>query len=113
MVAYRVPQPTKEEWIRSHAGLYGSRVLYLGQEIDDEEMNRVIAELLFLDAEEVANQYLYINSPGGSVTAGFALYDVMQHVGSRCHGEHRDGGVDGVVHPRRRRARQARRALSA
>ena len=82
MVAYRVPQPTKEEWIRSHAGLYGSRVLYLGQEIDDEEMNRVIAELLFLDAEEVANQYLYINSPGGSVIAGLALYDVMQHVGS-------------------------------
>ena len=59
-----------------------SRVLYLGQEIDDEEMNRVIAELLFLDAEEVANQYLYINSPGGSVIAGLALYDVMQHVGS-------------------------------
>ena len=72
----------EEEWIRSHAGLYGSRVLYLGQEIDDEEMNRVIAELLFLDAEEVANQYLYINSPGGSVIAGLALYDVMQHVGS-------------------------------
>ena len=82
MVAYRVPQPTKEEWIRSHGGLYSSRVLYLGQEIDDEEMNRVIAELLFLDAEEVANQYLYINSPGGSVIAGLALYDVMQHVGS-------------------------------
>ena len=82
MVAYRVPQPTKEEWIRSHAGLYGSRVLYLGQEIDDEEMNRVIAELLFLDAEEVANQYLYINSPGGSVIAGLALYDTIGHINS-------------------------------
>ena len=71
MVAYRVPQPTKEEWIRSHGGLYGSRVLYLGQEIDDEEMNRVIAELLFLDAEEVAN-HVVVCSRSDPIFCGLA-----------------------------------------
>jgi ATP-dependent Clp protease protease subunit len=54
----------------------------LGTEIDDTVANLVIAQLLFLQSEDpTADISLYINSPGGSVTAGLAIYDTMQHIG--------------------------------
>ena len=63
--------------------LYRERIIFLGQEIDDEICNQIIAVMLFSDPEEPNKPlYLYINSPGGSVTAGLALYDTMGHVSS-------------------------------
>ena len=55
--------------------LYRERIVFLGQEIDDEIVNQIIAVMLFADSEDASQpQYLYINSPGGSVIAGLALY---------------------------------------
>ena len=57
------------------------RIVVLGQQVDDDLANRVCAELILLAAEDSKRDIsLYINSPGGSVTAGMAIYDVMQYV---------------------------------
>ena len=59
------------------------RVIFLGQEIDDEICNQIIAVMLFSDAEDAQSPlHLYINSPGGSVIAGLAVYDTIQHITS-------------------------------
>ncbi|MCC9311493.1 ATP-dependent Clp protease proteolytic subunit [Kitasatospora sp. RB6PN24] len=60
--------------------LLGDRIIFLGQEVDDDIANRIVAQLLLLAAESDKDIYLYINSPGGSVTAGMAIYDTMQHI---------------------------------
>jgi len=61
------------------ARLLHQRIIVLGQEVDDPIANRICAELLLLSAEDPHRDIsLYINSPGGSVTAGMAIYDVMQ-----------------------------------
>ena len=57
------------------------RIVFLGQQVDDDLANRICAELIMLAAEDDHRDIsLYINSPGGSVTAGMAIYDVMQYV---------------------------------
>ncbi len=57
------------------------RIVFLGSPIDDNVANIILAQLLFLDAEDPERDiYLYINSPGGSVYAGMAIYDTMQHL---------------------------------
>ncbi len=57
------------------------RIVFLGSGIDDNVANIIIAQLLFLDAEDPEKDiYLYINSPGGSVYAGLAIYDTMRHL---------------------------------
>ena len=61
--------------------LLRERIIFLGTEINDEVANSIVAQLLLLDSENPEKDImLYINSPGGSVTAGFALYDTMQHL---------------------------------
>jgi ATP-dependent Clp protease, protease subunit len=61
--------------------LLRERIIFLGQPIDDTVSNVVVAQLLFLEAEDPEKDiFIYINSPGGSVTAGMAIYDTMQHV---------------------------------
>ncbi len=61
--------------------LLKDNVIFLGDAIDDKEASVVIAQMLFLEAENPEKDiYLYINSPGGSVTAGLAIYDTMQYV---------------------------------
>ncbi|GDX34118.1 ATP-dependent Clp protease proteolytic subunit 2 [Actinomycetes bacterium] len=61
--------------------LLKSRVIMLGTDVNDEIANQVCAQLLFLEGEDSkADIWLYINSPGGSVTAGMAIYDTMQFV---------------------------------
>ena len=63
--------------------LLQQRIIVLGQQVDDEIANRIVAQLLLLSAEDAtADILLYINSPGGSVNAGMAIYDTMQYV--RC-----------------------------
>jgi ATP-dependent Clp protease, protease subunit len=61
--------------------LLKERIIFLPSYIEDDMANLVIAQLLFLEAEDADKDvYLYINSPGGSVTAGLAIYDTMQYV---------------------------------
>jgi ATP-dependent Clp protease protease subunit len=61
--------------------LLRERIIFLGQEVDDEIGNRICGELLLLAAEDPRRDiFLYINSPGGSVTAGMAIYDMMEYV---------------------------------
>ncbi|MCB9649591.1 MAG: ATP-dependent Clp endopeptidase proteolytic subunit ClpP [Deltaproteobacteria bacterium] len=63
--------------------LMKDRIVFLGTEIDDMVANVIVAQLLFLESEDPEKDVnLYINSPGGSVTAGLAIYDTMQYV--RC-----------------------------
>lgn len=64
-----------------YSRLLRDRIIFLGGEIDDHVANLVIAQLLFLDAENPDKEiHLYINSPGGVVTSGMAIYDTMQYI---------------------------------
>jgi ATP-dependent Clp protease protease subunit len=64
-----------------YSRLLKDNVIFLGQAIDDNVANLVIAQMLFLEAENPEKDIsLYVNSPGGSVTSGFAIYDTMQYV---------------------------------
>ena len=64
-----------------YSRLLKDNVIFLGQPIDDNIANLVIAQMLFLEAENPEKDIsLYINSPGGSITAGFAIYDTMKYV---------------------------------
>ena len=64
-----------------YSRLLKDNVIFLGSAIDDQVASLVIAQLLFLEAEKPEKDiYLYINSPGGSTTAGLAIYDTMQYV---------------------------------
>ncbi|MBE3593926.1 MAG: ATP-dependent Clp endopeptidase proteolytic subunit ClpP [Candidatus Carbobacillus altaicus] len=66
-----------------YSRLLKDRIIVLGTAIDDHVANLVVAQLLFLEAEDPNKDiHLYINSPGGSVTAGFAIYDTMQFIKS-------------------------------
>lgn len=61
--------------------LLRDRIIYLGGPINDDVANNIIAQLLFLESQSSEEDiYLYINSPGGSVIAGLAIYDVMNHI---------------------------------
>ncbi|MEA5489111.1 MULTISPECIES: ATP-dependent Clp endopeptidase proteolytic subunit ClpP [Pseudanabaena] len=61
--------------------LLRERIVFLGQQVDDSISNIIVAQLLFLEADDPEKDiFLYINSPGGSVTAGMAIYDTMQHI---------------------------------
>ena len=64
-----------------YSRLLKDRIIFLGSEITDDEANLVIAQMLFLEADDPDKDiYLYINSPGGSVSAGLAIYDTMQYI---------------------------------
>ena len=82
LIPYVVEQTSRGE--RSYdiySRLLKDRIVFLGGEIDDTVANSVVAQLLFLEMEDPdADISLYINSPGGSVTAGMAIYDTMQYV---------------------------------
>lgn len=61
--------------------LLRERIIFLGDEIDDEMSNSIVAQLLLLDSENPEKDImLYINSPGGVITSGMAIYDTMQHI---------------------------------
>jgi len=65
-----------------YARLLRDRIVFLGSDVNDEVANFIIAQMLFLEAQDPEKPiWLYINSPGGSVTAGMAIYDTMQFVG--------------------------------
>ncbi|MCZ0899519.1 ATP-dependent Clp protease proteolytic subunit [Microcoleus sp. HI-ES] len=63
--------------------LYRERIIFLGRDVDDEIANQIIAVMLYLDSEDSGKDIiLYINSPGGMVSAGMAIFDTMQHIKS-------------------------------
>ena len=73
-----------------YSRLLKDRIVFLGGPIDDTVANSIIAQLLFLEAENPDKDiHLYINSPGGGVTAGVAIYDTMQYI--KRSGERRVG----------------------
>lgn len=64
-----------------YSRLLKDRIVFLGDEVNDVTANLVIAQMLFLEAEDPDKDiYFYINSPGGSVSAGMAIYDTMQYL---------------------------------
>ena len=82
-VPYRLPGSQYERWIDIYTRLSQERIIFLGQEVNDAIANRIVAFLLYLDSDDPSKPiYLYINSPGGSVTAGMAIYDTMQYIKS-------------------------------
>src|ERR687894_2412603 len=82
-VPYRMPGEPYTQWIDIYNRLYRERIIFLGKDVDDEIANQIIAVMLYLDSEDNSKDiFLYINSPGGSVTAGMAIYDTMQHIKS-------------------------------
>ena len=84
LIPYVVEQTNRGE--RSYdiySRLLKDRIIFLGGEVDDDVANSIIAQMLFLEADDPDKDiYLYINSPGGSVSAGLAIYDTMQYL--RC-----------------------------
>lgn len=69
-----------------YSRLLKDRIILLGSGIDDNVANSIVAQLLFLEAEDPEKDiYLYINSPGGSITAGMAIYDTMQFIKPQVH----------------------------
>ena len=82
LVPYVIEQTSRGE--RSYdiySRLLKDRIIFLGEAIDDHIASLVVAQLLFLEAEDPDKDInIYINSPGGSVTAGMAIYDTMQYV---------------------------------
>lgn len=64
-----------------YSRLLRDRIIFLGDGVNDDVANLIIAQLLFLESEDPTKDIsLYVNSPGGSVTAGLAIYDTMQHI---------------------------------
>jgi ATP-dependent Clp protease protease subunit len=82
-VPYRLPGSQYERWVDIYTRLGVERILFLGSEVNDAVANALVAQMLYLDSEDNSKPiYLSINSPGGSVTAGLAIYDTMQYVKS-------------------------------
>ena len=82
LVPYVIEQTSRGE--RSYdiySRLLKERIIFLGEEVNDTSASIIVAQLLFLEAEDPSKDiHLYINSPGGSVTAGMAIYDTMKYI---------------------------------
>ena len=82
LVPYVIEQTSRGE--RSYdiySRLLKDRIIFLGEEVTDVSANLIVAQLLFLEAEDPGKDiHLYINSPGGSVSAGLAIYDTMRYI---------------------------------
>ncbi len=82
LIPYVVEKSGREERAMDiYSRLLRDRIVFLGSSINDEVANSIVAQLLFLQSEDSkADVHLYINSPGGSVSAGLAIYDTMQFI---------------------------------
>jgi ATP-dependent Clp protease, protease subunit len=90
-VPYRMPGDSVPQWVDLYNRLYRQRLLFMGQELDDELANQLVGIMLYLNAEDpTIPVFMYINSPGGAVTSGFGVYDVvtviMRDVTTMCVG---------------------------
>jgi len=82
LIPYVIEQSQRgERHFDIYSRLLRDRIIFLGTAISDDTANLIVAQLLFLEAEDPEKEiHLYLNSPGGSVTAGLAIYDTMQYV---------------------------------
>jgi ATP-dependent Clp protease protease subunit len=82
LIPYVIEKSGREERAMDiYSRLLKDRIIFLGSQINDDVANSVVAQLLFLQSEDAkADVHLYINSPGGSITAGLAVYDTMQYI---------------------------------
>ncbi|MDR1485532.1 MAG: ATP-dependent Clp protease proteolytic subunit [Planctomycetaceae bacterium] len=82
LIPYVIEKSGREERAMDiYSRLLKDRIIFLGTAVTDEIANAIVAQLLFLNSEDPkADVHLYINSPGGSVTSGLAIYDTMQYV---------------------------------
>nr|DBA44604.1 TPA_asm: clp protease proteolytic subunit [Batis maritima] len=80
-VPFRNPGEEDASWVDVYNRLYRERLLFLGQEVDSDISNQLIGLMIYLSIEsDTKDLYLFINSPGGGVIAGLAIYDTMQFV---------------------------------
>ncbi|WP_414586035.1 ATP-dependent Clp protease proteolytic subunit [Scytonema sp. PCC 10023] len=80
-VPFRFPGDPYTQWINLYERLALERIIFLSGEVSDGMANAIIARLLYMDSEDPTKDIsIYINSPGGSVTAGLAIYDTMMHI---------------------------------
>ena len=81
LVPYVIEQTRGERSYDIYSRLLKDRIIFLGEEVNDVSAGLIVSQLLFLEAEDPGKDIqLYINSPGGSVTAGMAIYDTMQYI---------------------------------
>ena len=82
MIPYVVEKSGREERVYDiYSRLLKDRIIFLGTQVNDEMANAIVAQMLFLQSDDPkADIHLYVNSPGGSVSAGMAIYDTMQFV---------------------------------
>lgn len=82
LIPYVVEKSGREERVYDiYSRLLKDRIIFLGSGIDDEVANAIVAQMLFLQSDDPkADVHLYVNSPGGSVSAGLAIYDTMQFI---------------------------------
>ncbi len=82
IIPYVVESNGREERVYDiYSRLLKDRIIFLGQQVNDEISNALVAQMLFLQSDDPkADIHLYINSPGGSITAGMAIYDTMQFI---------------------------------
>ncbi|KAG2677500.1 hypothetical protein I3760_12G100500 [Carya illinoinensis] len=82
-VPYRTPGEGTWQWVDLWNALYRERVIFIGQHIDEEFSNQILATMLYLDSIESSKKlYMYINGPGGDLTPSMAIYDTMQSLNS-------------------------------
>lgn len=82
-VPYRTPGEGGWQWVDIWNVLYRERIIYIGQYIDEEFGNQILATMLYLDSvDSTKNLYLHINSPGGDITPSMAIYDTMESIKS-------------------------------
>lgn len=91
-VPYKTPGEGSWQWVDLWNALYRERVIFIGQDIDEDFSNQILATMLYLDSVDSSNKlYLYINGPGGDLTPCMALYDTMQSlqtpVATHCIGQ--------------------------
>ena len=80
-VAYRLPNDSESMWVDLYNQLYRRRLLFMGDVLDDRLANQLNAAMVYLNIEDpTLTQYMYINSPGGSVLSGLSVYDTVQYV---------------------------------
>ena len=82
LIPYVIEKNGREERAMDiYSRLLKDRIVFLGSQVNDEVANSIVAQLLFLNTEDsAADVHLYINSPGGSISAGLAIYDTMQFI---------------------------------
>nr|YP_009548081.1 clp protease proteolytic subunit [Notholaena standleyi]AYW14627.1 clp protease proteolytic subunit [Notholaena standleyi] len=85
-VPFRLPGEEDAVRVDVYNRLYRERLLFLGQQVDDEIANQLIGIMMYLNGEDQGkDMYLYVNSPGGAVLAGISVYDAMQFVVPDVH----------------------------